>query len=83
MHVIRGRLELKQGQTFRLWATKHRPKGEGRIRVIDPALLTESETGATGILSSRPFYLGNDVIAYTADVNYGNNEKFVRSLSDA
>jgi hypothetical protein len=83
MHVIRGMLELKQGQTFRLWSPKHRPKDGGRIQVTDAALVTASETSATGILSSRPFYLGDDIIVYMADVSYGDIEGFVRSLGGA
>jgi hypothetical protein len=83
MHVIPGMLELKQGQTFRLWPPKHGSKGGGRIQVADPALLAASETSARGILCSRPFYLGQDIIVYTADVNYGDVQGFVRSLGGA
>jgi hypothetical protein len=83
MHVIPGRLELEQGQTFHLWPAKHRPKGGGRLQVTDPTLSRASDTSATGILSSRALYLSADVIVYTADVSYGDIQSFVRSLSGA
>jgi hypothetical protein len=76
MHIVRGRILLKVGQHFVLDAAERRRLGQTRFQTIDPVLTTHLSNAFTGTIVSQPVYLTNDIIVYTAGMNYGSSHKF-------
>jgi hypothetical protein len=81
MHVMPGRLKLKQGQAFILEPIADRPHHERRFRVAEPALINTLPAAVTGHVGSQATYLNDDLIAYAANMHYGRANDLVRQLA--
>jgi hypothetical protein len=79
MHSFAGRLMLKPGQAFVLEGTMASPFGRPHFRIADAALTESSPAAVTGRIASQATYLNDDLIAYTATMNYGSD--LIRRLS--
>jgi hypothetical protein len=81
MHVLPGRLRLKQGQAFILEPIAAEPAHRRRFRVADAALTETLSKEVTGRVASAASYVNENLIAYTAAIRYGATQDFVSRLS--
>jgi hypothetical protein len=81
MHVMPGRLKLKQGQAFILERIADRPPHERRFRVAEPALIKTLSTAITGHVCSQATYVNDDLIAYAANMHYGRANDLAQQLA--
>jgi hypothetical protein len=80
MHVVPGRLTLKADHPFAFEKAAGRPSYRPRLRVIDSALAHVLTGAMIGRIVSLPIHITEDVIAYTADFQYGPIDQFVERL---
>jgi hypothetical protein len=79
MHVAQGNLLLKAGHTFVLESMAGQASYRPRLRVIEPELARCLANTVTGRIESPPTYVTEDVIAYTATIQYGSADNFVQN----
>jgi hypothetical protein len=80
MHVMPGRLMLKAGQTFVLERAATQPPYCPRFRIADAALTESLSAVVTGRIASHATYVNDNLIAYTATIQYGRADEFVQKL---
>jgi hypothetical protein len=81
MHVIPGRLMLKVGQSFVFERAAGQPAYRPRFRIIDPELALCLSDAVIGRIASLPAYLTDDLVAYTATIQYGAAPDLVQKLT--
>jgi hypothetical protein len=77
MHVLPGRLLLREGQVFILEAMPEHPSYRPRFRIIEPELSRSLSGMITGQVSSQATILTDDLIVYSVSIQYGSPQEFV------
>lgn len=81
MHVLPGHLQLKQGETFRLWPADRRNGRAQHLQLVAPDIPNPRMSVASGTVRSRAMLVSAHVVIYQVDIDYGSMAAMLARLS--